>query len=152
MIRNFFLVSIFSLLCSIGCSSDPKIETLKLGAERTEAYLNILKGKKVGLLVNHTSMVGEQHLVDFPGHRCQFDAIAAKETDGGAGLSEPHFPVHIADYAQSGVGVVLDAEANDTHSAMSEVFSDDDGIPPPARNQTDRLSRLECSIVSHFDS
>ena len=65
MIRNFFLISIFSLCCSLGCSSDPKIEQLKLGAERTDAYLEILKEKKVGLLVNHTSRVGEQHLVDF---------------------------------------------------------------------------------------
>ena len=34
------------------------------GAEQTEAYLPQLKGKKVGLVVNQTSTVGNLHLVD----------------------------------------------------------------------------------------
>jgi len=34
------------------------------GAERTDAYLPLLKGKKVALLVNQTAMVGNTHLVD----------------------------------------------------------------------------------------
>jgi uncharacterized protein YbbC (DUF1343 family) len=38
--------------------------TLHTGAENTEAYLPLLKGKKVGLVVNQTSMVGEKHLLD----------------------------------------------------------------------------------------
>lgn len=37
---------------------------LRLGAERMEVYLPLLKGKKVALVVNHTSMVGHIHLVD----------------------------------------------------------------------------------------
>jgi uncharacterized protein YbbC (DUF1343 family) len=35
------------------------------GAAQPEAYLPLLKGKKVGLVVNQTSMVGKEHLVDF---------------------------------------------------------------------------------------
>ena len=35
-----------------------------LGAERTDQYLSILKGKSVALVVNQTSMVGRQHLAD----------------------------------------------------------------------------------------
>jgi len=34
-------------------------------AENFLAYLPFLKDKKIGLVVNHTSMVGTQHLVDF---------------------------------------------------------------------------------------
>jgi len=36
-----------------------------VGAEQPEAYLNFLKSKKVGLVVNQTSMVKNVHLVDF---------------------------------------------------------------------------------------
>ena len=34
------------------------------GAWDTEAYLPLLKGKRVGLVVNHTSTIGKTHLVD----------------------------------------------------------------------------------------
>ena len=34
------------------------------GAERLSAYLDIMRGKRVGLVVNQTSMVGQSHLVD----------------------------------------------------------------------------------------
>jgi uncharacterized protein YbbC (DUF1343 family) len=34
------------------------------GAERLEKYIPLLKGKRVGLVVNQTSVVGNQHLVD----------------------------------------------------------------------------------------
>jgi uncharacterized protein YbbC (DUF1343 family) len=35
-----------------------------LGAERTDQYLDILKGKTVALVVNQTSMIGSRHLAD----------------------------------------------------------------------------------------
>ncbi|WP_419148297.1 exo-beta-N-acetylmuramidase NamZ family protein [Pseudoalteromonas 'SMAR'] len=54
--RNIFFI-IASMLSWNG-------EALTLGAERTELYLPELKGKRVGLIVNQTSRVGEQHLVD----------------------------------------------------------------------------------------
>ncbi len=38
--------------------------TLQTGSEQLSRYLPALKGKRVGVLVNQTSMVGEQHLVD----------------------------------------------------------------------------------------
>lgn len=34
------------------------------GAEQLQAYLTALEGKKVGLVVNHTSIVGKTHLLD----------------------------------------------------------------------------------------
>jgi uncharacterized protein YbbC (DUF1343 family) len=35
-----------------------------VGAERFPEYLSLLKGKKVGLIANHTSLVGKTHLAD----------------------------------------------------------------------------------------
>ncbi len=42
----------------------PQHEILQLGASRFDQYLPLLYGKRVGMVVNQTSMVGEQHLVD----------------------------------------------------------------------------------------
>ena len=39
-------------------------DNVQLGAEQFEKYLPLLKGKKVALVANHTSMVGKSHLVD----------------------------------------------------------------------------------------
>lgn len=37
---------------------------VKTGAERTEEYLPMLEGKKIGLVANHTSYIGKTHIVD----------------------------------------------------------------------------------------
>ncbi len=37
---------------------------LKTGAEQTEKYLSYLKGKKIGIVSNKTSIIGKTHLVD----------------------------------------------------------------------------------------
>ena len=34
------------------------------GAENTDAYFDMLKGKRIALMVNHTSLIGDLHLVD----------------------------------------------------------------------------------------
>ncbi|MAT54350.1 MAG: hypothetical protein CMN32_07685 [Saprospirales bacterium] len=39
-------------------------QVVKPGAWNTEAYLPFLEGKKVALMVNHSSLIGETHLVD----------------------------------------------------------------------------------------
>ena len=39
-------------------------DSLTLGCERTDVYIPWLKDKRVGLLVNHTSLVKDRHLVD----------------------------------------------------------------------------------------
>jgi uncharacterized protein YbbC (DUF1343 family) len=38
---------------------------IKVGAERADVYLPMLANKKVGLVVNNTSLVNDEHLVDF---------------------------------------------------------------------------------------
>lgn len=44
--------------------SQPVERGVIVGAERTGEYLPILKGKKVGAVVNQTSMIGDKHLID----------------------------------------------------------------------------------------
>jgi uncharacterized protein YbbC (DUF1343 family) len=42
----------------------PNSSLIKPAAKRISTYLPLLKGKKVGIFANHTSMVGKTHLVD----------------------------------------------------------------------------------------
>lgn len=69
--RSLSLISAFLFilaLCS-NCNSANKTSTSSneviLGAARTETYFPILEGKRVGLVVNQTSVVDSMHLVDF---------------------------------------------------------------------------------------
>jgi uncharacterized protein YbbC (DUF1343 family) len=41
-----------------------KRKTIRVGAERTEQYLNFLKNKKIAVLANQSSLIGNTHLVD----------------------------------------------------------------------------------------
>ena len=43
---------------------NPAAAALQTGAERTDQYLPLLKGKRVALVVNQTSVIGKKHLVD----------------------------------------------------------------------------------------
>ena len=65
MIRSFFLLSFLSFFLIAGCGANSDQKDLILGAARTDMYLPKINGKKVGLLINHTSIVGEIHLIDF---------------------------------------------------------------------------------------
>ena len=49
---------------SIAALIAPQLAGIDVGAERMSAYLPLLKGKRVALLVNQTSRVGAVHLVD----------------------------------------------------------------------------------------
>lgn len=50
------------LVCS--CFSAIAQSPVLTGAERTDAWLPMLKGKRVGMLVNQNSIIGNNHLVD----------------------------------------------------------------------------------------
>mgnify|MGYP002713022973 CR=1 FL=1 len=60
--------SLFSLLLLLSffsaCQSQQPDKSVALGAQQFEQYLPLLEGKKVGLVVNQTSMIGSTHLVD----------------------------------------------------------------------------------------
>ena len=60
--------NVFLLFCFIvsGCSGgNEKEQVIITGAEKTDNYIPLLRGKKLGLVVNHTSRVEDSHLVDF---------------------------------------------------------------------------------------
>lgn len=55
------IVFIFFLFAAVASSA----QQIKTGAEQSGLYLPLLMGQKVGLVVNQTSRIGDQHLVDF---------------------------------------------------------------------------------------
>lgn len=75
-----FLLSLLPTIAIGTCHAQPKIhatttaatviakknnhDTLKTGAEQTEKYLPLLMGKRVGMVVNPTSVIGKQTTVD----------------------------------------------------------------------------------------
>lgn len=72
-----YLISVLVVLslCLAACAkhdrqSSPKHEPIEaadsvtLGAARTDVYLPLLRGKRVGLYSNHTGMVGDRHVLD----------------------------------------------------------------------------------------
>ena len=52
------------LLGATACSNTPSTR-IHVGAERSELYLPLLSNKNVALVVNQTSMIGGQHLLDY---------------------------------------------------------------------------------------
>ncbi len=64
LVREQPLVSI------VGNHADPKAvavvpkDTIKTGADQTEKYVPYLKGKRVAILANQTSIIGHRHMVD----------------------------------------------------------------------------------------
>lgn len=56
------IIFLFSLLT--GFYQNSSAQQLIVGAEQLDAYLPLLKNQKVALVVNQTSLVGDQHLVD----------------------------------------------------------------------------------------
>jgi uncharacterized protein YbbC (DUF1343 family) len=54
----------FSLLLFLGIT-DALAKPIQTGADQPQLYLQIMQGKRLGVIANPTSRVGEQHLVDF---------------------------------------------------------------------------------------
>lgn len=58
-------IFLWVILALFGCDSHAQTEAaIQPGAHQMESWLPSLSGKNVGLLVNHTALVGETHLVD----------------------------------------------------------------------------------------
>ena len=58
------LKSIFILLVVLCSPILLNAEKIIVGAERTEQYVPLLKGKRIAILSNHTGMVGDKHTLD----------------------------------------------------------------------------------------
>ena len=109
------------MLFFISCNAQ-EAANLKTGAEQPEKYVHLLKNKKVGLVINHTSLVGEIHLIDFlreqnievvkifaPEHGFRGDASAGEKIEDGVdsktgipvvslyGDTRKPLPEHLAD-------------------------------------------------------
>ncbi|MES2005746.1 MAG: DUF1343 domain-containing protein [Bacteroidota bacterium] len=61
-------LAVIVALVSVYASSTTKLvspkKELRTGADQTEKYLPLLKGKRVGILANPTTIIGKSHLVD----------------------------------------------------------------------------------------
>ncbi len=53
-----------TLTKSVNTSDNSAKEEIKTGAEQAVKYLSYLKGKRIGILANQTSIIGKKHLVD----------------------------------------------------------------------------------------
>ena len=73
--QSLFCCLLFSCLLYCGCKQSAGLSSrrgksftaktsMKTGAEQTERYLQFLQGKRVGILANQTSIIGNTHLVD----------------------------------------------------------------------------------------
>lgn len=58
------LMFILVILQSMVAACNPAEEPAKSGASRMDQYLSVIRGVKVALVANHTSVVGDRHLVD----------------------------------------------------------------------------------------
>ena len=60
------MIKVFSYIFLIFFYSDllKRNEKIIVGAERINSYKNIIENKSIGLLVNHTSTIGDIHLID----------------------------------------------------------------------------------------
>ncbi len=71
--KLFFLIATIFIFCLSGFSfnqsvapkQNTKAQKILTGAEQPEQYLPYLKGKRVGILANQTTVNGDTHLVDF---------------------------------------------------------------------------------------
>jgi uncharacterized protein YbbC (DUF1343 family) len=76
MLRIFFFFFLILFSSIIYCAEPP----VRPGAERLEAYLDKLKGKRVAVFANHSSLVGKTPLVDeLLQHKIQVVKIFAPE-------------------------------------------------------------------------
>ncbi|MDR2293070.1 MAG: DUF1343 domain-containing protein [Prevotellaceae bacterium] len=62
--KKLTFILVFAGIVTIACSQNCENRNVITGAEQTEKYLPLLKGKKAGIMGNQTSVVGKKHLVD----------------------------------------------------------------------------------------
>lgn len=65
-IQWFVITLLISTFTRAQLPSDirPENKNITTGAERTDQYFSMIKGKKVAVVANHTSLIGKVHLID----------------------------------------------------------------------------------------
>lgn len=109
------------IFISISCVGG-NTEELKTGAEQSDKYLQQLRNKNVGLVVNHTSLAGEVHLIDFlRGQNVKVEKIFAPEHGfrGDASAGEK-----IEDGVDSKTGIPVVSLYGDTRKPLPEHLND----------------------------
>jgi uncharacterized protein YbbC (DUF1343 family) len=61
--RLFLITFVLLISCNSKCCFS-QYRQIKTGAERTEVYIPKLSGRNVGIVANHTSVLGKTHVVD----------------------------------------------------------------------------------------
>ena len=80
-------------------------DDVRTGADQTARYLPLLKGKKVMLFANHTSCIGQQHLLDvLLGHSIKVVGVLAPE-HGFRGTADAGEHVNDGIDAQTGIKI-----------------------------------------------
>jgi len=80
--------------------------TVQTGAEQLNAYLPLLQGKKVGVVANHTSVIGDKHLVDVLLER-KIDVIRIFAPEHGfRGTADAGEKVNTTEDAKTGLKIV----------------------------------------------
>lgn len=64
LMKSLIIAFIAAISVAFGAMAAPDSTALRVGAERTELFYPILKGKKIGLLTNQTGRVGNKMTVD----------------------------------------------------------------------------------------
>jgi len=103
------MISTILILLNIALVSCQDNASLKSGAERIDHYLPILEGKALGVVANHTSVVGNAHLVDTLLSRgIPLDHILKvfAPEHGFRGEAAAGVPIEDAKDAQTGISVV----------------------------------------------
>jgi uncharacterized protein YbbC (DUF1343 family) len=104
--RNFIVLQFIIFIIFSSCMKAPSQQVVHTGCERTELYLNKLKGKSVGLVANHTTMIGTEHLADYLiRNRIKLTRIFAPE-HGFRGDADAGADIHNDVDARTGVPVV----------------------------------------------
>lgn len=98
-----FLITVVSLP---GCSEATDSEKIEPGSMQVDEYIGLLEGKRIAIVANHTSMVGNVHLIDTLIHRSiQIKKIFSPE-HGFQGMAEAGVNVDDEDYNRSTINVV----------------------------------------------
>lgn len=61
---KYLILLYFTISLNCYVSAQQSSNNIKVGAERLNEYLPLLENKRVGLLANHSSLIGSDHLVD----------------------------------------------------------------------------------------
>jgi uncharacterized protein YbbC (DUF1343 family) len=95
---------------------------LRLGIERTELYLPLLKGKQIGLVVNHTSTIGETHLLDTLLAMGIFVDVVFAPEHGFRGTADAG--AHVKSYVDEKTGVPIVSLYGDNKKPKPEQIKD----------------------------